>query len=80
MGGEMMPHPSGGKNGGNEKKKGGGGKRSRPSFQASFPAPRRAAPSLHGSDLSHLMVHCPQYHRVRLGQCVFHSISRISRL
>ena len=52
MGGEMMPHPSGGKNGGNEKKKGGGGKRSRPSFQASFPAPRRAAPSLHGSDLS----------------------------
>jgi len=63
MAGEMMPHPSkgggGGKNGhgnknssnGGEKKKG-SSKRSRPSFQASFPAPRRAAPSLHGSDLS----------------------------
>lgn len=47
-----MPHPSksGNGNGNNEKK--GNSKRSRPSFQASFPAPRRAAPSLHGSDLS----------------------------
>lgn len=55
MAGEMMPHPSkgGGKNGNsNGEKKKGGSKRSRPSFQASFPAPRRAAPSLHGSDLS----------------------------